>query len=98
LCETEIQQYQASTKTIGLDLGIRLILSPTGEVVEKSNSTERNCVKPAKKLSRSQKILKVKAKAKLAVSTNIITNLRDDFLYQPKLIEKMGLSALRICR
>jgi putative transposase len=88
LCETEIEKHSTVTQNIGLDLGIKsYLVTSDGEVVDNPNYyriQKRKLRKAHKKLSRSAKGSnnRVKAKIKLALTNDRITNLRDDFLHK----------------
>jgi putative transposase len=88
LCETEQELYPIVTQNIGLDLGIKAYLvASNGEVVNNPKyyrTQKRKLRKAHKKLSRSVKGSnnRVKAKTKLTLTYERITNLRDDFLHK----------------
>ncbi|GAX35017.1 IS200/IS605 family element RNA-guided endonuclease TnpB [Nodularia sp. NIES-3585] len=88
LCETEIEKYPQVAQNIGLDLGIKsYLVASNGEVVDNPKyyrTQKRKLRKAHKKLSRTVKgsSNRVKAKIKLALTYERITNLRDDFLHK----------------
>jgi putative transposase len=88
LCDTEIEKYPQSTQNIGLDLGIKsYLVTSNNEIVDNPKHYRTQLVKlrkAHKKLSRSVKgsSNRVKAKIKLARTSERITNLRDDFLHK----------------
>ena len=88
LCETEIEKHPTVTQNIGLDLGIKsYLVTSNGEVINNPKYyriQKRKLRKAHKKLSRSAKGSnnRVKAKIKLALTYERITNLRDDFLHK----------------
>jgi putative transposase len=88
LCETELKKYPASTKSIGLDLGIKsYLVTSNGEVVENPKyyrTQHRKLRKANKKLSRCQKDSsnRAKSKHKLARVHERISHQRENFLHQ----------------
>jgi putative transposase len=88
LCETTIEKYPYVDRNIGLDLGIKsyLVTSDLEEVDNPKHYRQalRKLRKANKKLARSRKDSKnrVKAKTKLALLYERITNLRNDFLHK----------------
>lgn len=86
LCETEIEKHPHVDKSVGLDLGIKsyLVTSDSEEFPNPKHYRQNleKLRKASKKLSRSVKSSKnrAKAKTKLAQIHERITNVRDDFL------------------
>ena len=106
LCETEIEQHPPSTKTIGLDLGIKsYLVDSDNKVVDNPKyyrTQQRKLRKAQKKLSRAVKGSgnRVKAKTKLARVHERITNLRNDFLHKlsTKIIRENGIICIEKLR